>query len=127
MGNKIIVITLMLFFSISCKNSLPDISGVYRLPETSYDLVITFIKKPNGFRYYIKGQHIDVEGDAIVSAEDSLYYVTFDGPTGGNNEPKSLSGVYKDNTLTIQNYGNSQNEYIFFEDCPDKYMEFKKQ
>jgi len=108
-------------------SALPDITGVFRLPETHCDLVITFIKGNDGYKYYIKGVHLDVEGKAIVTSENGDYYVTFDGPTGGNNKPKSLSGQYKDNTLTIQNYGNSQNQYTFFEDCPDKYLEFKKQ
>jgi len=108
------------------ENSLPDITGVYRLPETHCDLVITFIKETDGFRYYIKGTHLDVEGKAVVSSEQGEIYVTFDGPTGGNNKPNSLSGLYANNTLTIQNTGNAQNQYTFFEDCPDKYLEFKK-
>jgi len=107
-------------------NAFPDITGVYRLPETRCDLVITFIKDAEGFKYYIKGTHLDVEGRAVISADNGDYYITFDGPTGGNNKPNSLSGLYKENTLTIQNYGNAQNQYIFFEDCTDKYLEFKK-
>ena len=108
------------------ENSLPDITGVYRLPETHCDLVITFIKEANGFRYYIKGEHLEGEGKAVVSSEQGEIYVTFDGPTGGNNKPNTLSGLYTNNTLTIQNTGNAQNQYTFFEDCPDKYLEFKK-
>ncbi|MEI6141945.1 MAG: hypothetical protein WCP85_21920 [Mariniphaga sp.] len=108
------------------ENTLPDITGVYRLPETRCDLVITFIRESDGFKYYIKGEHLDVEGKAIVSAEQGEIYVTFDGPTGGSNKPNTLSGLYANNTLTIQNTGNAQNQYTFFEDCPDKYLEFKK-
>jgi len=149
MNSKFSVIILMAVFCVSCNNvankktsadvkdsvaqkapakaSLPDISGVYRLPENGCDLVITFIKSGDGFKYYIKGSHLDVEGKAVLSVEEDTYYITFDGPTGGKNKPNDVSGVYKDNTLTIQNYGNAQNQYNYFEDCQDKYLEFKKQ
>jgi len=135
MKRSLFVIILVVILSYSCNNSsktkdssLPDITGVYRLPETNADLVITFMKDGDGFKYYIKGTHLDVEGKAILSSEENEFYVTFDGPTSGNNEPKSVRGLFKDSTLTIQNYGNADNQFIVFEDCQDdKYLEFKKQ
>lgn len=77
MNHKFFVIILTVIFSFSCKNSgndnnssLPDISGVYRLPETNAGIVINFIKEADGFKYYIKSTHLDVEGKAILSAEE---------------------------------------------------------
>lgn len=136
MNQRFLSIIIILALSFSCKNSvnisksnilMPDITGVYRLPETSCDIVITFLKDGDDYQYYIKGNHIDVQGKAKVSCSDSTYYVTFDGPTSGNNKPGSLSGQYEENKLLIQNYGNSQNEYSFFDECPYKYLEFVKQ
>ena len=148
MYQKSLVIILMVMICFSCKNSgntnnankdkdsiaqksvlkdtLPDISGVYRLPETGCDIVITIMKEKTGFKYYIKGSQLDVEGVAVLSADQGVYYITFDGPTGGDNKPNTVSGEYKDNALTIQNYGNSMNEYHYFKDCDAKYLEFKK-
>lgn len=148
MLNKLSVLIVMVVFCVSCNNgatekkstevkdptaqnaqaktSLPDIAGVYRLPETGCDLVITFTKEGDGFKYFIKGNHIDVEGKAIVADQEGDIYVTFDGPTGANTT-NQLSGLYKDDALTIQNYGNADNKYNFFEDCQEKYLEFKKQ
>lgn len=148
MYQKNLAIILLVIICFSCKNSgntgnankdkdsiainsvqkdtLPDISGVYRLPETGCDIVITIMKEKNGFKYYIKGMHLDVEGMAVLSADQVAYYVTFDGPTGGDNKPNTVSGEYKDNTITIQNYGNSMNEYHHFKDCDEKFLEFKK-
>jgi len=148
MIRKILMIVMIAIFSYACNNSgndknsnkdsvagmqnsesnsaTPDISGVYRLPEKNCDIVITFIKESNNFKYHIKGKNIDAEGFALVTNESDGCYVTFDGPTTGNNKPKSRQGLYKDNTLSIQNYGNAMNQYTFFEDCPDKFLEFKK-
>ncbi len=107
-------------------NTLPDIAGYYRLPETGCDIALTITKEKNGFKYFFKGEHLDLEGVALLSTEADGFYVTFDGPIG-NTPPKTVSGLFKDNTLTIQNEGNSQNNYHYFTDCDEKYLEFKKQ
>jgi len=148
MIQKIFIIVLMVIAGVSCNNpgtninsvkmdsaavqssktttSLPDISGYYRLPETGCDIALTITKEKNGFKYFFKGEHLDLEGIAILSSESDGYYVTFDGPIG-NTPAKTVSGLFKDNTLTIQNEGNSQNNYHYFTDCDEKYLEFKKQ
>ena len=107
-------------------DSFPDIAGVYSLPENSCDITITFIKEADGYRYFIKGEHLDVEGNAVLSREENEIYITFDGPTGGESQPNSVSGLYANNTLTIQNSGNAQNQYTVFEECQDKYLVFTK-
>ena len=140
-------IALLVIFCLSCNNSaknknsvkespvivqksdtiksLPDISGYYRLPETGCDLALTITKGEGGFRYFFKGAHLDLEGVALVSAGQQEIYVTFDGPIG-NYPPKTVSGLYSDSTLTIQNSGNAMNKYEYFPDCSEKYLEFTK-
>ncbi len=147
MIQKIIVLFFVLILSLSCSNtgnnntsseanadslqntksdnSIPDISGYYRLPETGCDIALTITKENTEFKYYFKGTHLDLEGVALINIEDSVCYITFDGPIG-NTAPKTVSGQFKDNAITIQNTGNSINEYHYFKDCEDKYLEFKR-
>jgi hypothetical protein len=106
--------------------SQPDIAGYYRLPETGCDLALTITKVNDSYRYFFKGEHLDLGGTALLSMEADGLYVTFDGPIG-NTPAKTVSGLFKDNTLTIQNQGNAQNPYHYFTDCDDKYLEFTKQ
>lgn len=39
----------------------------------------------------------------------------------------NMGGLYADGILTIQNYGNSMNEFENFTQCEDKYLAFTKQ
>lgn len=39
----------------------------------------------------------------------------------------NMGGLYADGVLTIQNYGNSMNEFENFTQCEDKYLAFTKQ
>ncbi len=103
-----------------------DYSGVYKsnLDGDGCNLTITLTKEDKGYRYYLTGEHHDQEGEAIIEETDAIY-ITFDGPIG-NNEPKTVSGQIEGNTILIQNYGNSLNEYQYFIDCDEKYIEFVK-
>ena len=146
MYQKISVVILMVIFGFSCSNSgntensstdstasaqksepasaLPDISGVYKLPEGGCDLALTIKNENNVFKYNFIGEHLDLEGIAIVNKVNDEIYVVFDGPIG-NTPPKTVEALYKDNTITIQNTGNAQNNYQYFE-CSEKYLEFTK-
>ncbi|MEI6852548.1 MAG: hypothetical protein WCL06_06875 [Bacteroidota bacterium] len=147
MTQKILIIAIMLMVGVACNNqnnnnstktdstavqnakpsaNQPDIAGYYRLPETGCDIALTITKLNDSYKYFFKGEHLDLEGTALLSTEADGLYVTFDGPIG-NTPPKTVSGLFKDNTLTIQNEGNAQNQYHYFKDCDEKYLEFKKQ
>lgn len=108
----------------AAKDSLPDISGYYRLPETGCNIALSITKEIDGYKYYFKGEQLDIEGTAIVSKEPDGIYVTFDGPIGGA-EPKTVSGLFSDKTITIQNSGNADNNYHYFE-CEEKFLVFSK-
>ncbi len=108
----------------AAKDSLPDISGYYRLPENGCNIALSITKEIDGYKYYFKGEQLDIEGTAIVSTEQDGIYVTFDGPIGGT-EPKTVSGLFIGKTITIQNSGNGDNNYQYFE-CAEKYLEFSK-
>ncbi|MEC3875480.1 hypothetical protein [Chryseobacterium salviniae] len=44
-----------------------------------------------------------------------------------NLEMGEIEGLYQDDKIIIQNYGNSMNEFDHFTQCGDKYLEFTKQ
>jgi len=144
MNQKLLVLLLVLFLGVSCQNAetekktattektdqsadLPDLSGVYKLPENTCDLTLEIKSENNQFQYYFKGMNgiIDMTGTLIISKDADDYLVTFDGPIE-NNAPKTVQGLYKDNTITIQNYGNADQNFTIFSDCDVKYLEFKK-
>ncbi len=147
MRQKVLMIIVMVIFCSSCNNngnnattsktdsakvqtpapanSLPDISGYYRLPETGCNIALTITKEKSGYKYFFKGDHLDLEGIALVSLEEKECYVTFDGPIG-NTPPKTVSGLFEGKTLTIQNEGNASNQYHYFTDCDEKYLVFTK-
>jgi len=67
---------------------------------------------------------VDIYGKLAVSTTDGTTYVIFTLPESFTN--KTAEGVLANNTITIQNYGNTMNEYHIFTDCDDKFMEFIK-
>lgn len=145
MKQNLIVIIVMVIFGFSCNNSgntqktnevstnesnynLPDLEGNYILPSGGCDLSLAIVKGNNDFEYFFKGMGgiIDMTGKLIFSLEeDSSYTLTFDGPIE-NNPPKTVEAMYKDNIITIQNYGNAQQNFMIFSDCEEKYLEFTK-
>lgn len=103
-----------------------DYSGVYKSNKTGEgcNLTITLTKENETYEYFLTGEHHDQEGIAIIEKTDAVY-ITFDGPVG-NHKAKTVSGQIEGNTIKIQNYGNSTNEYHFFVDCDEKYLQFVK-
>ena len=53
----------------------------------------------------------------IISNSEGEFYVQF----------KNFQAAYENDTLVIQNYGNSMNQYIHFKDCDIKFLEFEKE
>ncbi|WP_051349274.1 hypothetical protein [Chryseobacterium gregarium] len=54
------------------------------------------------------------KGKVKVSREDQVTYLTFD----------DIGSMYHQDTISIQNYGNAINDYIYFEQCDAKYIHF---
>lgn len=144
MNQKLFAIVLLLFLSASCQNSetekkaaipetsvettgLPDLSGIYKLPENTCDLTLEIKSENNQYHYFFNGMNgiIDMTGTLIISKDGDDYMLTFDGPIE-NNAPKTVQALYKENMLIIQNYGNADQNFTIFSDCDVKYLEFKK-
>lgn len=56
------------------------------------------------------------KGKIIILKEDNTIYLTFG----------KIEGILQDDSIHIQNYGNSMNKYKHFTQCGDKYLIFKK-
>ena len=125
--------------------ALFEIEGHYQLKKgNSCKMNLTLYYQKNQLKYRLKTDTHDYSDDAEIELNDAKdgYYITFKNiewseylggldnegePIDKNLEiPKSVSGtLYKDEIL-IQNYGNSMNYYVVFEDCGEKYIELVK-
>jgi hypothetical protein len=104
----------------------PDYSGIYKVnEENSCQLSISITKDGQNYKYRILGDKLDCWGNLIVENVDGDLYFTFDGQIA-ENKPKTVSAKFVDGSIIIQNYGNSMNEYNYFKQCEEKYLEFKK-
>jgi hypothetical protein len=143
MKKTIYVVVLLIIINYSCNNSntnssesnesevkseasITDISGKYKMPENTcgFELIVT--NENGNYSYNIKGKDgiVDIYGKLTLSDESGATYVNFILPEMF--PTKTTQGLLENNTITIQNYGNADNQFTLFEDCEDKYMEFIK-
>ncbi|HQO01095.1 MAG TPA: hypothetical protein PLI62_02415 [Spirochaetota bacterium] len=106
--------------------SNPDYSGVYRIADEKIcNLTITVRKNEHGYMYLIKGTGVKSSGKLAVEKDGEQVYLTFTGMLrSGDRSP--VTGAYSGNTITIQNYGNSMNEYVCFKQCDGKYLRLRR-
>lgn len=103
-----------------------DYSGVYNTTDPKQcNLTITVAKEKEGYKYSITGDKTDYSGVVTVTNEEGKYFLQFSGEIG-NNPENSLRALYENGKLTIQNYGNSMNDFIYFKKCDAKYLTFSK-
>ena len=126
-----IFLILVLFIISSCgqakkKDIVEDYSGTYKTDASkgcAIELIIT--KQTDGYHYKIKTSTRNQEGLLEVAKIDQDVYFRFNGLLGI--EPKDEIEVqYTNNTIVIQNYGSSMNQYLNFSECDIKYLELLK-
>jgi hypothetical protein len=95
-----------------------DIEGLYVLDSCENGrFKININKKGSVYIYSIlDGKKIISKGKTSIRSEDGETIVAF-----GN-----IAGLYTKNNITVQNYGNSMNEYNHFTQCDQKYLTFEK-
>lgn len=81
-----------------------------------FSIVIAEVNHKLTFKIYDKTKII-LSGKAEISTND-------DGST--NIGMGNMGGMFADDKITVQNYGNSMNEYENFTQCEDKYLEFTR-
>jgi hypothetical protein len=99
-----------------------DYSGTYTMTDKSVcDLEISIQKSGNGFTYS-SGK---AKGNIEVINQDGEVYLNMLAINGAS--PKGdVEAKYENETLLIQNEGNSMNPYSIFKKCDAKYLELKK-
>ncbi|MFP3598812.1 hypothetical protein [Chryseobacterium sp. SIMBA_029] len=81
-----------------------------------FSIVIAEVSHKLTFKIYDKAKII-LSGKAETSIND-------DGSTTIG--MGKMGGMFADDKITVQNYGNSMNEYENFTQCEDKYLEFTR-
>jgi hypothetical protein len=112
------------------KIEMENIEGHYVNYDDSINLII--IKDDNGYKYKIVTPNRNLEGKINIS--DDLEYFILDGIQWASWEideipqelPESVSVYIDENDLIIQNYGNSMNNYVIFDDIGEKYINLTK-
>ncbi len=108
------------------ENNNYDYSGVYRITDKSLCSLVIEIRKDNSdYVYSIHGSGEKSSGKVTFEKDVEEIYLTFTG-TVRSGDKSAVTGAYADHTITIQNYGNSMNEYLCFKQCDAKYLQFVK-
>jgi hypothetical protein len=103
-----------------------DYSGAYKITDPKQcNLTITITKDKESYKYSITGDKINYSGVVSIINEDGKNFMQFSGKIG-NNPDNSLRALFDNGNLTIQNFGNSINEFIYFKNCDAKYLTFTK-
>jgi hypothetical protein len=111
---------------VQAENSIDDYTGVYRLKGDPICSFMLTIKKEDGnYSYVFTGDTFRSTGRlAFTKTDDGLYLVFTGTICSGSNSP--VEGLFEENKIMIQNYGNGMNKYICFRDCDSKYLQFVK-
>ncbi len=112
--------------------SLPKtIAGKYVInyDETSEfckcKLEILISKSKGTYYYHITSEKRNKKGKVKISRDSEANYISFEGLIGDENAGE-LSGDLSDDSIIIQNTGNSMNYYVRLSECDAKYIYLKK-
>ncbi len=104
-----------------------DYSGIYKLTDDRIcDIVIAIIKDDGGYEYSITGKAVKDSGRLSVVKDGSVAYLSFT-RTKRSGDKEVVEGLYDNGSIIIQNYGNAINQYVCFEQCDAKFLEFIKE
>lgn len=106
------------WFTNVSKTIKQEIIGTYILKSCENSRFKIKIEKKSGiysFLIYDKNKIIS-KGKIKKQTIEGSTYLTFG----------KIEGLYEDDKIQIQNYGNSMNEYIHFTQCLEKYLSFVK-
>ena len=129
-------------------NTKDSIEGVYNalIDSNNTDdctLAIELVKTKNGYHFSLKTNARNIQGKAkfVSNGPDEKYIVLEDIPwdeyegdisneddtiTRNVDIPKGIDFLYKNDTLTLQNYGNAMNYYTKLGECGAKYIQLVK-
>ena len=121
MTNKIFIFYFMVLAFIAHNACAKDINltGIYK--NEPCNISIEIVKNTSKTKYFYK----IVENNQTKS-QGNISSIKSDGEGGFYIKFKKFGGVYENGGIIIQNYGNSMNKYIHFENCDSKYLKFDK-
>jgi hypothetical protein len=99
-------------------NNKDVIEGLYVLKTCENGrFSIRVVKKDALYTFHILDSKKSISrGKVSVEKEGDNTYLSFG----------KIGGIWKGNSIQVQNYGNSMNEYNHFTQCEDKYLTFEK-
>lgn len=122
-----------------------NVEGTYtNTSETACSFKLSISKQENSYFYNILTAERALKGKVsfVRNIDAREVYIKFNGikwaeyngaaKDEGEAEkfaikiPIGIEGVLNENEITIQNYGNSMNNYTKFDDCEDKYIVLRK-
>lgn len=103
-----------------------DYSGTYEITDPSVcKLTITISKNNSGYVYTLNAAGVKSAGKLEVEKEGKEVYLNFTA-TLRSGDKTSVTGMYTDNAIMIQNYGNAMNPYTCFKECDVRYLQLVK-
>lgn len=87
-----------------------NIEGSYYSTDGKCKINLTIGKK-NDYIFYLKKRKIK-RGSLNITKENKITYLDFN----------EISSMYSNDTIYIQNSGNSNNEYLYFNQCNEKFI-----
>lgn len=95
--------------------------------EKPCPLELGISENKNTFSYHFSGHEIDEKGQAIVHIDTispptiNFLGLKIESEADNPHEPETVAAEWKGDTIIIQNYGNSMNEFTVL-DCDAKYI-----
>ncbi len=106
----------------AAKVTAVDYSGTYSIVDKSVCELTIIIQKSGENFTYKSGK---TEGKVEIIKQDNTTYLNLQAINGVS--PKGdVEAKYENETLLIQNEGNSLNQYTNFKKCDSKFLELKK-
>lgn len=109
------LLLLLIFFLTSNFSYSQNIMGIYNSIEPKCKLNLK-IDNDNSFVFSI-GKIKNKKGIVNISKEDKVIYLDFS---------DGIGAMFSNDTISIQNSGNSMNPYVHFKECNDMYIHLVK-
>jgi len=102
-----------------------NLPGTYESAEAiDCALRVTVSSRGDRYFYHLKTSERDARG--TLQSENEENVINFMGLRADYPEKTTVSALYLDGAILIQNYGNAMNEYTFLSECDQKYIELHK-
>jgi hypothetical protein len=103
-----------------------EIAGKYSTIDSNCMMSLEILIRGNEYLYSIStATKTYINKELKVEEDEGALTLAFGGLTG-DSPKEEITGMYSDGAITIQNYGNSMNEYTKLGECGLKYIELSK-